>query len=285
LQFAFFNLQSLPQPPHSDSPPTPVNPTIDFRAASFNGGPGILVPTRRIRIVNSSAGLENIRWIVFDAVGTVLFAEPSVPAAYCAIGRRFGSSITPEEAGRRFRDAARASIDLNGNDPLSTSEAGEKEFWRRTVEAVLPDVSQPAECFAELYDHFALPESWGCYPDVAGTLKALGARGFRLALASNFDARLHSVCAGHPELAQVETRVISSEIGWKKPSPRFFAAVIQACDVRPNEILMVGDDFANDVEPALAAGIHAVHLERTGRGGDTTIATLEQLLERLPATP
>jgi putative hydrolase of the HAD superfamily len=114
--------------------------------------------------------------------------------------------------------------------------------------------------------------------DVEETLDALRARGLSVALASNFDARLHAVCAGHPALASVEVRVISSEVGWKKPSPQFFRALVERCAVRPEQILMIGDDRENDVDAARAAGLKAVHLDRSGRGGDGSLTCLEELL-------
>ena len=59
-------------------------------------------------------------------------------------------------------------------------------------------------------------------------------------------------------VARIERLVISAEIGWRKPSPHFFAAVARAvtCDV--SSILFVGDDRANDYDAAIAAGMRAM---------------------------
>lgn len=219
--------------------------------------------------------LTDIQWVVFDAVGTVLFADPPVHMAYHRIGLKYGAQITPEEALRRFR----TSFHQRREDSLATSEARERAFWEALVHDVLPDVPDASGCFAALFEHFARPASWGCYMDVEETFDALRARGLSIALASNFDARLHSVCAGHPPLAGVSTRLISSEVGWKKPSPEFFRALVERCGVAPKQILMVGDDRENDVLAARRAGLQAIHLDRSGKGGDDCLTSLEELLD------
>jgi putative hydrolase of the HAD superfamily len=61
-----------------------------------------------------------------------------------------------------------------------------------------------------------------------------------------------------PELSAIKHRVISSQIGWLKPSPRFFEAVIFTAACPAAEIAFVGDDRINDYTGANAAGMRAV---------------------------
>ena len=146
-----------------------------------------------------------------------------------------------------------------------TSEADEEAFWREIVNGVLPDVSDPELCFRELFDHFARITAWACFDDVAPTLEGLRSRGFRLAVASNFDRRLHPLCdglgAGQP-LRLFERRVISSEVGFRKPAAEFYQAVLKVTEAGPDELLVVGDDEQNDVLGARVAGLRAIHLRR-----------------------
>lgn len=226
--------------------------------------------------MNSRESLQNVLWVVFDAVGTVIFADPPIHMAYHRIGRKHGSAVTPEEALRRFREAFQ-SRSAPGNGILTTNEDRERAFWWEVVEAVLPDVTDKQTCFDELHAYFARPTAWGCFVDVADTLAALHALGLKLAMASNFDVRLHSVVDGHPELASVQTRVISTEVGFKKPSPDFFRALIDRCGAEPHEILMIGDDWNDDIVAARSVGLQAIHLDRSGRGEKEAITTLEEL--------
>ncbi|HLQ45840.1 MAG TPA: HAD family hydrolase, partial [Planctomycetaceae bacterium] len=218
-----------------------------------------------------------------------------------AIGRRFGSRKTVEDIAPRFREAwCRADQQANRwfGELGRTNEIYEREFWRRVVREVLPDVTDSAACFEELVEHFARPESWRCFEDVESTITTLTARGYRVLIASNFDARLHRVCDGLPELRAVFGRVISSLVGYRKTHPGFFTALAQQAECEPRELLMVGDDLQNDVQAARQAGVAAVHLRREqhlvprfedhpdatdGIGKvPATLASLTELLEWLP---
>ena len=145
---------------------------------------------------------------------------------------------------------------------FSTNESEEEHFWRGIVAAVFEDVADSEACFRDLFEHFAQPSAWVCFDDVAATLRLLSERGFRLAIASNFDRRLHSVCDGLTALSGIECRVISSEVGYRKPASGFFEAVLRLTQARPEHVLMVGDDEANDVIGARQFGLRALHLRR-----------------------
>jgi putative hydrolase of the HAD superfamily len=65
-----------------------------------------------------------------------------------------------------------------------------------------------------------------------------------------------------PELAPVRGRVvISSLVGWRKPAPQFFDALVAAAECDRDQLLYVGDDERNDLDGATAAGLRAVLLD------------------------
>ncbi len=85
-----------------------------------------------------------------------------------------------------------------------------------------------------------------------------------LGIASNFDSRLESVCSGLAPLAGCPL-FISSRLGHRKPAPAFFRAVEARLRLKPDELLLVGDDPANDYQGALAAGWRAILVDRDDR--------------------
>lgn len=231
---------------------------------------------------------QSIRCIAFDVVGTLLFADPPVHMAYHRIGQKFGSQRDPVTVRQSFRDAmirrnpaADGTNDILGDTVSAhlTSEEGETQFWRNVVGEVLPDVEDREGCFQALFDHFAQPSSWGCFMDVEEAVPVFAERGLTLALASNFDSRLHSVCSGHPTLQGISKRVVSSEVGYRKPSRQFFMILADTCECEPSEILMVGDDAEHDVRAAIDAGLQAVHLDRSGTLGLPAISDLQELVD------
>jgi putative hydrolase of the HAD superfamily len=218
-----------------------------------------------------------VSWILFDAVGTLIYPDPPVAEVYQAAGRRFGSRLAESEIRSRFRQALAA--EQTGGP---TSEANERERWRRIVRRVIDDVTTQADAlFEALWDHFAQPQHWRLYSDVPATLKVLQSRGIKLRIASNFDARLRQIVAGLPQLAPFDAIFVSSEIGYTKPDLRFFQAIEERLQTPGGSILLVGDDVAADIQGAMDAGWQVVRLQRDGICPKGAIRSLDGLFAHL----
>jgi putative hydrolase of the HAD superfamily len=209
----------------------------------------------------------DVRAVFFDAVGTLIHPDPPAATAYAAVARSLGSQLTQAEIAGRFRTAFAREEAFDRTHRLRTSEERERRRWRNIVGEVLHDVGDGQRCFDELFAHFARPDAWRCDPEAAAVLAELERRGYLLGMASNYDSRLRSVAAGLPELRLLRHLVISSEVGWRKPAPEFFAALCARTGLAPAEILFVGDDRANDYDGATAAGLFAVLVGADGIGG------------------
>lgn len=196
--------------------------------------------------------------VFFDAVGTLIHPDPPAPMVYAAAGRRFGSPRDEATIAARFRAAFRRQEELDRVGNLRTGEEREVARWRAIVGEVLDDISDAETCFQELYAHFAQLSAWGCHPESAAVLAALAERGHVLGIASNFDHRLRGLVENMPALQPVRYLVISSEIGWRKPAPEFFAAMCRQAGSPPEQVLYVGDDLVNDYQGARTAGMRTV---------------------------
>jgi FMN phosphatase YigB (HAD superfamily) len=95
------------------------------------------------------------------------------------------------------------------------------------------------------------------YPDALPCLESLRARGLVVGAVGNMS--IH-----HEELIRPHVDWVASSERWgvEKPSPLFFQSVAAEAQRPPNEIAYVGDRVDNDVVPALAAGMVAVHIRR-----------------------
>jgi putative hydrolase of the HAD superfamily len=221
------------------------------------------------------------RCIAFDAVGTLIHPTPPAGEVYHQVARRHGSKLAADEIALRFKQAFLESelgdTSLTNEARLVTSESREKERWRQIVDTVIDDVADTVGCFSDLFAHFARPESWSCFEEVPAVLGELQSAGFRLAIASNFDSRLHSVCDGLAPLRGINIRVISSEVGSRKPARAFFEALVSCAGCRAGEVLLVGDDPANDVQGALRAGLGAVLINRRDKPGPGELRSLSEL--------
>ena len=95
------------------------------------------------------------------------------------------------------------------------------------------------------------------YPDALPAIDRLRSRGLRVAAVGNTPREAEEMLRDHLE-------GLGSSAGWgvEKPAPAFFQRLAEAVDLSPPEIAYVGDRVDNDVEPALAAGMTAVHVRR-----------------------
>ena len=95
------------------------------------------------------------------------------------------------------------------------------------------------------------------YPDALPCLAALRRRGVRVCAVGN-------TLTDAEDLLQPHVDLVGSSARWgvEKPAPAFFERVVEASGCGPEEIAYVGDRVDNDVEPALAAGMVAVHVRR-----------------------
>ncbi|HEX3147331.1 MAG TPA: HAD-IA family hydrolase [Gemmataceae bacterium] len=221
----------------------------------------------------------SIRAVFFDAVGTLLFPHTPVSRTYAEFAGRHGGTLKEEQVRDGFRKAFRHQEQLDHAAGWRTSEDRERERWQSIVRDVLIGADGDA-CFAELWSWFASPPAWTVHPDTRDVLPKLIERGLVVGLGSNFDARLLPLVHAFPELGPVRERcVISSLVGWRKPSREFFQSLAKSAKCDPIQILYVGDDPRNDLEGASAAGLNAILLDPHGEPGPNRIRTLRDLLQ------
>lgn len=206
--------------------------------------------------------LNSVRIIFFDAVGTLIRPEPGVATTYQRLGHRYGSRLSVEEVESRFRAAFRRQQEYDRQHGWRTDDQRELQRWQAIIREVFAELPDTSDLFRELWQHFARPDSWSCFPEVATTLCRLEALGYPLGIASNFDQRLRPICQGLPALRPCRWLMISSELGWLKPAPQFFQTIAESLRVEPCQLLYVGDDYRNDCLAALQAGWQAVWLCR-----------------------
>ncbi|MGH6627647.1 MAG: HAD family hydrolase [Burkholderiaceae bacterium] len=98
------------------------------------------------------------------------------------------------------------------------------------------------------------------FDDALQALQFLSVR-FPLVALSNGNADIRQVGIGQYFRAAISAR----EFGVGKPDPRIFLAAAGAAQVRPGEVLHVGDDATLDAWGALNAGMQAVWINRDGQ--------------------
>ncbi len=129
------------------------------------------------------------------------------------------------------------------------------------------------------------------YPDALACLQRCRDAGLVVGIAGNQPASVEAMLRD----AGVPADVVASSASWgvEKPDPRFFERIVAETALAPHEIAYVGDRVDNDVRPAAAAGMVAVHLRRGPWGllqeaaGEAAfvVDSLDGLAERLASHP
>jgi HAD superfamily hydrolase (TIGR01549 family) len=157
----------------------------------------------------------------------------------------------------------------------------EERWWRvlaareglqpHDVWAALGVTIERGEEHNELWGHLGLdrPSTWwsnleyergDLYPDAVPCLEAVREQGLRVGIVGNQTAALEQWARD----AELPADVISSSasLGVRKPDLAFFECVVELAGCAAGEIAYVGDRVDNDVLPAAAAGLVAIHVRR-----------------------
>ena len=138
----------------------------------------------------------------------------------------------------------------------------------------------------------AFRAAWGkthtLVPYAVETLEALHQKGYRLFAASNSFGHLQRSRLEQAGILHFfEDTYISMDIGYDKPDVRFYEEALRRCQLKPSEVLMVGDSMTTDIIGAQNAGLATVFFSRRGdasqedlsRSNLIVITSLPELLQ------
>jgi putative hydrolase of the HAD superfamily len=227
----------------------------------------------------SWAGIEAV---FFDAGGTLIRTRRPVGETYAELASHYGQKWEAEALQAAFRGVY-ASMNSRPASMARRSDGDGRPWWRALVRETLARVGLPEhfpfdDYFEEAYKFYARADAWMPYPEAESALAAIRASGRRLAVLSNWDARIHAVFEGLELRDYFEVVLASAELGSEKPEPEIFRLAAARLGVDPPACLMVGDDAINDVGGAQAAAWKAYEIRRPQRD----LASLAERLRRHP---
>jgi len=183
-------------------------------------------------------------------------------------------------------DVGETLIDETGMWERAADVAGVPRF---TLMGVLGGLAARGEHHNDVWEILGVehpPSAWApedFYPDALPCLRALRQTGLLVGAAGN-------VPAGYEEPLREHVDLLGSSGLWgvEKPAPEFFERIVEESGRAASEVAYVGDRVDNDVVPALAAGMVAVHIRRGPWGhlheppaGAIRIRSLSELPEAL----
>jgi putative hydrolase of the HAD superfamily len=219
------------------------------------------------------------RAVLLDALGTLVDLDDPVGGVGAALARR-GVRAAPAEVGAALR---REMAFYRAEHHRAADRAG-LEALRDDCARVLAGALPAAAALPAAEVRAALLEGlrFRVFPEVPGALDALRAAGTRLVVVSNWDVSLHDVLEDTGLAGRFDAVLTSAEEGVAKPDGELFRRALErAGGIAPADALHAGDDPRTDVRGALAAGLRAVLVDRTGRAqaprGAAVIGGLDEL--------
>jgi putative hydrolase of the HAD superfamily len=206
-----------------------------------------------------------IKTILFDAVGTLFYLTKSVGHHYALVGHEIGLTLDAQRLDRAFASVWKQ---MPQRQPIDgPRDDDDKGWWQKFVDLVLdqaaPSVGEiDRDNFFEIaYEHFAEAGVWELYSEVVEVLEKVQPR-FQLAVISNFDGRLRFILE-QLGISKFFPRVfVSSELGADKPDPLIFRRALDLANLKPDQVLHVGDDQERDWNAAAAVGLPIFKLDR-----------------------
>ena len=189
---------------------------------------------------------------------------------------------------------AAEDLRLAEQDSWRTVEDERRGFFRVTsvlLRSVAPSrekLEQVADSFSRYFDLYRP------VPGVRQILADLQRVGVRQGVVSNWPPSLRAFLDHHDLTRFFEVIVCSGEVGVVKPDRRIFELAFAALGVEGPECVYIGDNPANDIGPARALGMAAIHFNPRGDYDPADERTASGLRRKLfgmlgidgaPATP
>lgn len=236
----------------------------------------------------------SIRAVIFD-LGHTLWGIGSYAEiearAYPCIARRLGEELDdPVPDAQTIMDAVHRRFirdyveGLQGrHEQPPTAQLMGEALRELGVVAPPPLVDEVCDlAFGRLNDAILADDS------TLEVLTALRQRGLRLGCVTNTvnsAAEIRQALAEHGLLEHLDSVVVSSEMGYRKPHPSLFLRALADLGVEPAEAVFVGDRVPEDILGAQAVGMRAIltHQYRQDEPEDGTPDAIITRLVELPA--
>ena len=221
-----------------------------------------------------------MEFVFFDVGGTLLKDEMSREQAFWHALDQAGFAFEPAAVAAACREAhgalGRAFLDR------AIPEREAPRFWRHALYRALA-LETDFDLVDALIDRPLSGLAWGMVDrEAVAVLDSLRRRRCRMGVLSNWDQGLTRYLREKGLADYFEVIVSSGEVGVSKPHPDLFRAALERCGTAAGATAHVGDSVLYDGEPARAAGMLGVLLDRWGAEPDFAGPRIRRMSELPP---
>jgi len=215
-----------------------------------------------------------IKAVFFDFYNTLATYHPPREELYVNICRELGIKV---EAKALFSSLAAADIfyrNENLRSPIDKKTPEGKinfyvEYATRIIGGAGIEISRDTalQILAKVRE-----QKWEfkTFDDTLSTLKDLDNRGLILGLISNVVQDMEPTYTELGLQPYLDFKVTSAEVGCDKPNPEIFQAALKKAQVKPDEVIYIGDQYDLDIVGARGVGMTALLIDRNDYFPDIT---------------
>lgn len=108
---------------------------------------------------------------------------------------------------------------------------------------------------------------------------------YLLVLISNFYGNVETVLAELSLKKYFASIVDSAVVGIRKPDPKIFEIALNELGVNPNDAVMIGDSYTNDIVPAKLIGCKTIWINNKGWNNPTDIKDADSIIKSIKEIP
>lgn len=205
------------------------------------------------------------RALLLDFAGTLATESPSRATIYAEAASARGRAIGEAEMGA-LMTRAHAELPVEVEGGYRYSDAWFRAFLERIFHRdlrlgreLLGDLEE------ELFARFSDAATFRLFPGVDELLERARRAGMRLAVVSNWSERLGDLLEDLGLARRFDAVLASATERLEKPDPALFRRAVDRLGVPAGDAVHAGDRLDLDVAGALAAGLRAVLVDRSGR--------------------
>jgi len=181
-----------------------------------------------------------------------------------------------------FRDAYVHAERTLGKNPIIKPDFTFKRTLEEKIRIELEFLGKPEYLQAVVDDLYAITQAETARSrEVLVELK----KHYPMVLVSNFYGNISTVLREFKLDGLFDTIIESAVVGVRKPDPKIFTLGVEALNMLPAEVVVVGDSMDKDIIPASKAGCHTVWFKGEGWTNDPVdetaaeyvITTLDQI--------
>lgn len=218
-----------------------------------------------------------IRAVFWDVGGTLVeFAAPLIDHVRASMRRcELHDDLVADD------HIARTYADFAAQEATWRSDVDALAACQRWAEAMVGPVAS-RETVKTL--GMALHDYHDLFKVVAGVrelIREIRDRGITQVVVSNWSPTLPAFLRFHGLYDLFDGVAFSAEDGIRKPDERIFVRALRLAKVEAGEAIFIGDSRENDIVPAIALGMAAIHFDPRRRCESRDAETTEQLREKL----